>query len=358
MQYCINCGRIASGRFCQFCGYDNAFSITQSFQGPPLRPLPKKATAAMVLAIISLILLIIAGALSWWYLQIEGESEEYDYWYDEYIHNEIDAHMDFRLDEIDVEMTSVSNGDKDELDESGDLSGDMEDVGDTAGLFMIVGIVMLILSIIFIIILLAMVRIGNITAVMYTRLMKNLALLFVFLTFIIILIAPIYYIFAWPEAVEDDMNQSSLGSSEVKIYDGSFIGSESFDDTVGNNDVKFESRWGPGIGWILVLFCILLLLITIGLIKSGGNDALKLVEETSTIQPAQYVPGSQQYQVYQTPRYYNQNASGLSPQPQPSQPNPPTEVTCPNCKYRIAVLIRSLPASVKCPQCGTKGIIK
>jgi DNA-directed RNA polymerase subunit RPC12/RpoP len=99
-------------------------------------------------------------------------------------------------------------------------------------------------------------------------------------------------------------------------------------------------------------------LITIGLIKSGGNDALKLVEETSTIQPAQYVPGSQQYQVYQTPRYYNQNASGLSPQPQPSQPNPPTEVTCPNCKYRIAVLIRSLPASVKCPQCGTKGIIK
>ncbi len=359
MQYCPNCGRLTSGRFCQFCGFDNTISSGQTYQRPPLRPLPKKVTAALVFAIFVLILLLIGGALSWWYLHIEGESEEYDYWDGKYVHLEMEAQIDFGLEDIDLEMTEIRDGDSDTLDSSGSLSGDMKDVGDTAGLLMLLGIIMLILTIIFVIFLLALVHLGNVTAAMYTRLVKNLCLLFILLAFIIILIVPIYYMFAWPDAVEDDMNESSLGSSKVEIYDGTFMGSESYDDTVSGEDIKFDSSWGPGLGWIMVIFCLIMLLITLGMLKSGGDDALILVEVTSTkMQQPQYSMGSQQYQWNESQRQYTRYPNVPSYQQQPTQSQPPTEVTCPTCKYIIAVSVEKLPAPIRCPQCGTRGFIE
>ncbi|UCE36650.1 MAG: hypothetical protein JSW00_14200 [Thermoplasmata archaeon] len=74
----------------------------------------------------------------------------------------------------------------------------------------------------------------------------------------------------------------------------------------------------------------------------------------------QYPKYQQQYpqyqqQVTQTPSYQYQQPS-RQPPPRPS--SLPTEVSCPTCKYVIAVKVDRLPKPIRCPQCGTRGFIE
>jgi hypothetical protein len=147
-------------------------------------------------------------------------------------------------------------------------------------------------------------------------------------------------------------------------YDGSFSGSESFSDTIGYSyyyeiDVTGESKWGPGIGWILSFLCIVFILITLILIKVGGDQAQRMAVTTPVA--AQYGYGVQQPQAYQPPQPYPQPTPQPYPQPIPLPQRPsalPTKVTCPTCNNVIPVHPKSLPAPIICPQCGTRGFVE
>jgi hypothetical protein len=93
MDYCPNCGRIAGGRFCQFCGYDTTLMApqqqtqytSQPYQppvvpaqvGPPVGPRIEKSPhikTGTILVIICIIGIILSLAIPW----ITVQREDYD----------------------------------------------------------------------------------------------------------------------------------------------------------------------------------------------------------------------------------------------------------------------------------------
>jgi hypothetical protein len=314
MNPCPNCGNPVTGPICQNCGFNVAQMpqqqyqqpYQQPYQRPPPRPLPGKATAALVFAIITLIMLIIAGAVGWWSMSMEADIETN--WYS----MSSDYQFDFTFEEIIYDMRSTTDGDSDSQDGDENLDGDMEDVGGLTGLIFTLGIVMVIIVIVLLIILLMIGYTRSPGMSMYTRLFKNLTLLFTFLALIFVLIAPIYYMVAWPAAVEDDLGSiPAVGSSDEEIYDGSFMGSKSITEQGSSIDVN----WGPGIGWILAFVCLILLIITLGLVKTGGDEVMRMAPATQPMPQQQYGGyGPQQPGQYQPPPQYP------PPQPPPQYP--------------------------------------
>jgi hypothetical protein len=250
-------------------------------------------------------MLIIAGAVGWWSMTMEADIETN--WYS----MTSDYKFDFTFEELVYEMEVTTDGDRESQDGDENLDGDMEDVGGLTGLIFTLGIVMVIIVIVLLILLLVVGYTGSPGIAMYTRLFKNMALLFTFLALIFVLIAPIYYMVAWPAAVEDDLGSIPVigGDSDEEIYDGSFMGSKSITEQDSNIDIN----WGPGLGWFLAIVCLILLLITIVLVKTGGDQVMRMAPALQLMpqqqyggygpqQPGQYQPPPQQ-PPYQPPQY-------------------------------------------------------
>jgi hypothetical protein len=367
MAFCPNCSSPVSGRFCTNCGFDNTLSTPQPYQYPAPQPFPNKAIVAIVFAIISMIMIIIAGALPWWIMSFDMTTESYGQ------DDTGEALIEFTLQEGSYNLEATSSGDTQKMEDEVDLIGEEEDVGDVTGFLLLVSIIMLIIVVVLLCVMIGVSRIFSMAR--YTRMFRNLAILLTLITLLFIIIAPIYYLFAWPNAVEETINKGVGGNPELEsimeaIYDGSFSGSNSFSETIEYSyyneiDVTGESNWGPGIGWILMFICIVFILITLILIKVGGDQAQRMAVMTPVA--AQYGYGVQQPQVYQPPPPYLQPQPYPQPTPQPyPQPLPlpqrpstlPTKVTCPTCKNIIPIQPKSLPAQITCPQCGTRGFVE
>lgn len=242
----------------------------------------------MVIAIISLIMLIITGALGWFSMSYEYEDVDDP----ENRHEEIK--MDFTLQEINYESVSTRQGDTDSYDTSADLIGDLEDVADLTGLIFTIGIILTIMVIILLGILLGIIFTANPVMAMFTRTVKNLTLLLALLAVITILIAPIYYWVVWPPTLDDQLGDSFMGG-EADIYDGTFMGSNDFEFVPyggmlpnGGDPYTGEARWGPGPGWFLAFICVIFLIVTLLLVKSTGDEAMKLVPFSPGRPPLQY----------------------------------------------------------------------
>jgi hypothetical protein len=241
-------------------------------------------------------MLIITGALGWWSFSYEYEDVEDP----EIRHEEIT--MDFTLQEISYESVSTRHGDTDKSKDSVDMIGDLEDVADLTNLIFTMGIILTIIVIILLGILLGIIFTANPGLAMFTRTVRNLTLLLALLAVITILIAPIYYMFVWPQTLDDQLGDSLLGGDE-DIYDGSFMGSNDFEylpfggmlDNGGDPYIG-EARWGPGPGWFLAFICVIFLVITLFLVKATGDEAMKWVPFSPGRPPLQYdyQPPSQQ----------------------------------------------------------------
>jgi hypothetical protein len=368
MAFCPNCSSPTSGRFCTNCGFNIAQSPSQSYQYPTLRPFPYVAIAAIVFAIISIIMIILAGAFTWWEMDI---STDFDVSGEDVT---VDTHLEFTLEESSYEVQYMDEVLPDKNNEE-NLKGDAEDVCDCTALILLLGAILMIIACIFVILMIGASR--TFTMTRHTRAFKILGILFALLALIVILIAPLYYAGAWSDEVKNefkDIDTEVPGLTEVyeDNYDDSFSGSESFSDTIGYSyyyeiDVTGESKWGPGLGWILSFLCIVFILITLILIKVGGDQAQRMAVTTPL--PPQYGFGYQQPQIYQPPQPYPQPTPQPYPQPTPQpypQPLPlpqrpsslPTKVTCPTCGSVIPVHARSLPHPITCPQCGTRGFVE
>ncbi|UCE37759.1 MAG: hypothetical protein JSW00_00475 [Thermoplasmata archaeon] len=305
MGICPRCNIEVMGTICPRCGGSLVQATTQPYpqqlyqqpyQQPVPRPLPPKGKAALVLAIISVIMLFITGAIGWWSMSYEYE-RIHEFMEEEDV-TQSKVKVDFTLEEMIAEVETISDGETDTIDGDVDLSSDMEDVADITGLLLLLGAVMSILVIILIGLILGIIQTRSRMMAMFTKLFKNLALLFALLAVIFVLIAPIYYMFTWPEATEDQMGTLFFGSDE-KIYDGTFMGSDSFEhEEDWGATYKGDISWGPSFGWYLSFICVFLLVITFFLVKLAGDEAMILA-------PAPL------------PRYWPQYT------PQPPQPNLP-----------------------------------
>ncbi|UCE36353.1 MAG: hypothetical protein JSW00_12585 [Thermoplasmata archaeon] len=250
------------------------------YQPPTQGPFPQRAVAALVLGIIVVIMLLISGATAWFWTDQENGSEVIRYY-------------TFK------EEISETDGVETERDLD-DIPGvDLEDVAGVTNLLLILGIIMMILVII---------MIGLMIGLFYmrmhrqTKLWGNLALLFSLLALIFVLLAPIYYMTAWTNEMDDYTND---------LVD-SFIGSDSVAGT--------DNTWGPGIGWMLAIVCIVMILVNLFVVKLGRDEVKRL---------APYMPPVPQFTPQPQPLYYPspQLPPQYTPQPQPPQytpsPQPP-----------------------------------
>jgi cytochrome b subunit of formate dehydrogenase len=303
MNICPRCGSSLTGAFCQDCGYHIAQTPQQPYQYPTLGPLPKKGKFAIVMAIISLVMLLITGAIGWWSMSIEYEREDSgDIRITEY-------KMDFGLSDVSYESDITRDGETESYDDDADLIGNLEEVGETTSLLFILGIVMTIIVMILTGILMAIVISRNVELNMFSYIFKYLTLLFAFLAVIFILVAPIYYMIVWPMTMEDQLD-SPLTIAGEEIYDGSFMGSNSFDYEEMGDNYSGESSWGPSLGWFLAFVCLVLLIITLVLVKSAGDEAMRL-------RPMGPQIPLQQVEAAQTPRPPPPRRSKLPPPPPP-----------------------------------------
>lgn len=312
MAICPNCNVEVSGNFCPLCAQavpqgpqqpqaprqpqqpQQQIPPQQPYQQPmagpmpmgrPGVPLPQKAIAALILGIIVVILMFIAGAMPWYSVTDEnGFESKADYTFQEEI---------------------VEYGSSDTETDLEDLDGDFDNVAGTTGLLMLLGTLMIIIVIVFICLLIGMyyMRMHR-----YHRLLGNLTLLFILIALIFVLIAPIYYMVAW----SDEMDKYTDGERD------SFIGS----DTAGD----YETKWGPGIGWILAIVAIIMILVTMIVVKLGSDEVQKLAPYAPPLPRPQYMPRPppQPYQppVYQPPPQYPPQQPPYQP---PQYPQPPPQ---------------------------------
>lgn len=314
MKYCPSCGSqiIGNIEYCNVCG-TNIFStrmpITQqqySYQYPShlppfSRPPPKKAITAMVLAIISVIMLFIIGVLPWFSVTVE---------------NGIEGKEDYTLEEVIVE-TDYGNS---EMDLDAIPNADFDDVADTTSSILKISTILMILVV---------VLLGLLIWFYYNniheniKMFKNILLLLVFIAMLLVLIAPIYYMVAWTEAMDD----ASDG-----LHD-SFIGSE---EIYGN-----DTTWGPGIGWILAFVCFILILVTFIYVKLSEEVPREIIPQIS---PAYQIQNLQHLQQpYPQPQYPQQQ----SQQPPQLQSQPQLKY-CNGCGRQIPI------ESIWCTYCATK----
>jgi ABC-type multidrug transport system fused ATPase/permease subunit len=320
---------------------------------------------AIVFAVLSLIILFIAAFLPWWVMDVDMTVES---------RSGVatgEVHLEAKLDEASGEVVA-RNGATQYENMEGRLTGEEEDVGRTTSILLWLSIIILIIAIVLLIVMVAVSR--SIPMSRYARPYRNFALLLTLIALIFLLMTPIYYALAWPNAVEEEGQKNIASSSEYdqfeqlinEIFDGSFMGSDTFSETIqqssyvypyGSNNIEIngESTWGPGMGWILAVVGFIFVFITLILIKVGGDQAI-ILSSTVPLMP-QYGYGYQGPQAYQppqpTPQPYPQSLS--SPQRQSTLP---TQVVCPTCGYIIPVQPQSLPHPITCPQCGTKGFIE
>jgi hypothetical protein len=221
-------------------------------------PTPQRAIASLILGIIMVILLVTSGATAWFSIEIENSQT---------------GKVDYTLEKEIIDSDSF-DGENDLNDISGPK---LDDVADTTGLFVLIGILLMI-----IVIVLVCCGIGLYYMRMhsYNRLVNNLALLVCLLAIIFVLLAPIYYMAAWTDEMKD---YDTWGKIDT------FIGS-------GSNS-NYDTSWGPGIGWILAIFNIFMILVILLVVKLGGLEVLRL---------APYAPPSPkpQYGFAQPPQYY------------------------------------------------------
>jgi hypothetical protein len=247
-------------------------------------PAPQRTIAALILGIIMVILLVISGTTAWFSVEIENSQT---------------ATVDYTLEQEII--------DSDILDDENDLEDlrgtKLDDVGDTTGLLVILGIIFMIIVLIFVC---CGIGIYYMRMHRYNRLFNNLALLFCLLAIIFVLLAPIYYMAAWTEEMKD---YDTWGEIDT------FIGS----DSTSNYDVS----WGPGIGWILAIFNIFMMLVILLVVKLGGLEVSRL---------APYAPPSPrpQYAYTQPPQYYQPYPPSVPllyypPNPYPQQPFQPPQ---------------------------------
>lgn len=339
MPACPYCNIVVPGYICTNCGRNIAQVPAQTYpqqqvqpvaQQPVARPLPSKAVWALIFAIIAVIMIIIAGALAWWVMSIDMTAEVMG----EEAH--ADMELEATLQEARYETTTKAGGETDTQDDEANLTDKEEEVGDLTGLLILLGMIMMILTIIVVGAMIGVSRTYEMAR--YTRTLKNVGLLLAALALIFILIAPIYYMVAWPNALEEDMEESIEDeSADVQgimneIFDGSFMGDNSFDITEEYYGVDIEYRgdssWGPGIGWYLAFICLIPIIITIVLIRSGGNQAARLAPIGPHVAQPQYVtqpqqPYSQPVQQYQPPPQQPPQYPRPPPSRPPAQPPPP-----------------------------------
>jgi hypothetical protein len=294
-------------------------------QGPPQPygpPAPVgggagKAVGAIVLAIILMIILIASMTLVWWTYSMNMDVSSGGF------SVSMEANIDMKLDEGSYDMKVEGLGIEQNQGESLDLTGEEEEVGETTRLLLILGVIMLCILILLLVIMVGTRRNPGMSR--NTRTFGNFALIFALLALIFMLIAPVYYMTAWPEAVKNDMEESSQDEGDEveqmmgEVFDGSFIGSETT-DIMG---MEVKSSWGPEIGWILAIIGMIMGIVLLILVKLGIDQTIKTVP-TQGYGPQQY--GMGQPPQYQQPQYPQQPPQYPPPQyPQRPPQYPPQQ---------------------------------
>jgi len=151
--------------------------------------------------------------------------------------------------------------------------------------------------------------------------MYKVGVVFLIITMILVAVAPIYFMFALPQAIIKD-TQDIRGSSPI-------------DSFIGSKDVEgIKTSWGPGYAWYLTsiafIFLILTLIVTLlgkkrvhVFLKKGGR---KQKEEM----PEEYI----------------------------SKEIKPMMVKCPYCNTTFNITPTKKPFKIKCPSCNKKSMLR
>jgi hypothetical protein len=274
-------------------------------------PRPKMAIAAMVLAIVSAIMVIIAGTFVWWWMSIDIHS----------ISSEAEGSgeilVDYTLEE--AKIVAVLNGTGGNVNEERDigLNNGCKDVGDITGHLLMGSFIMMIIVVIMMGLIIGASR--TIEMAGFMKKFKNLAVMFAFVALMLVLIAPIYYLFAWPNAIEAEDEESGFSRG---IYDGTFGGLGSCTETEEYDSsevvVIYDFSWGPGIGWIYAFICLVPMSLTMLLAELGGERALKSVQLVRPMPPYMEGNGSTSPKS-PSPQHSQQHRQSTQPLPPPPQ---------------------------------------
>lgn len=253
MKYCPSCGsQIIEGlRYCHECGLDLSTIKVPVTQQPPqqypqhlravLRPSPRRAIIAIVLAIVSAVMLFITGTLPWW--TVTGG-------------NGFGERTDFTLQEVIVDTEYGNN----KMDLKAIPDSNLNEVGDTTYYMTILSTILMVLVIVFLGLLIWYYYVGIQANI---RMFKKILNTLMIIAMIFILVAPFYYMVAWTQEID----RASSGTFD------SFIGSEEEDGDV--------TSWGPGVGWILGFGCFILIFFTLIYTKHGCDEIRGLAPQMS-----------------------------------------------------------------------------
>ncbi|MBU2565609.1 MAG: zinc-ribbon domain-containing protein [Candidatus Thermoplasmatota archaeon] len=138
------------------------------------------------------------------------------------------------------------------------------------------------------------------------------------ITIILVAVAPIYFVFALPQAIIKD-TQDVGGSSPID----SFIGSKEVDG--------IKTSWGPGYAWYLTIIAFIFLIFTLIvalLEKKTWHISLKRKDKKQE----ELLQGDiQNYSIM---------------------------VTCPYCKTSFQITPTKKPFKIKCPKCGKVSLLR
>jgi hypothetical protein len=202
------------------------------FSRHPTGHIQKKGILALVFAIITMMVLIIAISLPWWGMQNDGS-------------------IDFGL--FKYEVTS------DDFYSSSDLEEKADDVGGTTNGIIINAIILLVGIIILL---------GCSIALFFLRWynfsskLNVIILVLILIAMILSILAPVYYAFAWPDAAEKTY-EADLGISEI--------------DFTGSKEISGDKyNYGPRAGWMIAFVGFVFALITMILIILAWREAKHL----------------------------------------------------------------------------------
>ena len=301
-------------------------------------PLPKKTITCMVLAIVTMSLAFAALGSAWWHTEFEFEGET-ETWYGELENVSASAEIDYDLEDEHIDLNAMGETEEASGKTSESLSGDMEDVGSATSILGLVSAIMALLVMIFAIIAIVLLYVRF---PQYTRIFMNLILIFALIAMIFAIIFPIYYLAAWPGAVEEKQEEA-----KYSFYDGGFIGSNSVEYKTEDENVKVEGEWGPTTGWYLGIVTMILAITTMVF----AILARKEFPRVAAVVPPQ-VPVASAVSQAQVPS----SVQTFTPTPTP-QPAPVT-IRCPTCGTNFQVPSTPRPLEVVCPKCGAKGTLK
>lgn len=297
----------------------------------------RKALIGVVFIIVAMVLLVAAFTAPWF--RIESETKIFTTSYESYV--------DFHLDHLKIEYLGITTNIN--YEDEGDPDSKTIQTFLTTKTIAIIGMIGCAFGLL------------GALLVTFEKIGSKLGALMIFIGIILILLAPLYLMFALPSAFEEDFGGGPVFTHDSNRLATDFIGIEKEDLT--------ETSWGPSAGWI---FSIMAVILCIGAFVFVAISRVSTKSDTidysfsATKYDKSFYPTSHKIDEgveYEDIQYTEVTAETQPLIFQPLDPKPSggrsaRRFQCSQCNGVVIVSIPKRPLKINCSKCGAEGIVE